>query len=110
MIRVYVAGPYSGDEEANVRRAIDAFAQLHALGFLPFAPHLYHAVGLVYPEIGYEAWMALCFAELERCDALLRLSGASKGADREVAHALLKGIPVFPHIEALVGWRERGTL
>ena len=49
-------------------------------------------------------WLALDFAWLDVCDAVLRLPGDSDGADKEVAHAQERGIPVFTSIEELVAW------
>ena len=36
---------------------------------------------------------------LQHCDAVLRLPGASKGADNDVAIALSRGIPVYRSID-----------
>jgi hypothetical protein len=41
---------------------------------------------------------------LEHCDAVLRLSGDSTGADRDVAIAEEKGLPVFHRIEDIPGY------
>jgi len=70
------------------------------LGHHPFVPHLFD---LVDPrdELGYERWMALDLDWLSRCDALVRLPGASPGADREVAAAGRLGIPVLDGVAAL---------
>ena len=38
---------------------------------------------------------------LERCDAVYRLEGASKGADQDVAIAKNRGLPVFYRAEEL---------
>jgi hypothetical protein len=38
---------------------------------------------------------------LAKCDAVLRLPGASSGADREVEYAQKLGIPVFYSIEEI---------
>lgn len=44
-------------------------------------------------EVDYE-WINVC-------DCILRLPGKSTGADLEVAHASMKGIPVFYSLEEL---------
>jgi hypothetical protein len=36
---------------------------------------------------------------LERCDAVLRIEGASKGADEDVRIAHQRGLPVYSSIE-----------
>jgi hypothetical protein len=38
---------------------------------------------------------------LSRCDAVLRLPGASRGADLDVARARELGLPVFERVEDL---------
>lgn len=40
---------------------------------------------------------------LEHCDAVLRLPGDSTGADRDVAIARRRGIPVHHHVEEIPG-------
>lgn len=55
-------------------------------GLAPYVPHLSHFQDMMFRR-DYEEWMALDFAWIERCDALVRLSGASHGADREVVYA-----------------------
>jgi hypothetical protein len=41
---------------------------------------------------------------LEHCDAVLRLPGASTGADRDVAIAQQQGLRVFTHVEDIPGY------
>jgi hypothetical protein len=38
---------------------------------------------------------------LSRCDAVLRLPGASRGADMDVAHARELGLPVFTSVDQI---------
>ena len=98
---IYVAGPISkGDQFMNVRNAILLGEQLRALGYIPFVPHLSALWNLIVP-VGYEDWMSLDFAWIERCDALFRQAGESSGADREVVFAFGLGRPVFATIEEL---------
>ena len=42
---------------------------------------------------------------LQHCDAVLRLPGASTGADQDVAIAQERGIPVYTRIEDVPGYR-----
>jgi hypothetical protein len=56
---------------------------------------------------GYETWLEMCFVQLSRCDALFRMAGESAGADREVAFAKERGIPVFYNIDSMKLWNER---
>lgn len=96
---IYVSGPYSnGDQALNVRRAIEAADALLNAGFFPYCPHLSHFHHILCPH-DYETWMRLDLAWLERCDAVVRLSGHSPGADREVARAHELGIPVYFGVE-----------
>ena len=41
---------------------------------------------------------------LQHCDAVLRLPGASTGADQDVAIARERGIPVFHRVEEIPGY------
>lgn len=102
---VYVAGPISGFEPGgsqfdNVREAVELGERLRLLGFAVIVPHLSALWHMIAP-VPYEAWLAMDFAILERCDAVFRMPGASSGADREVAHAVAHGVPVFSSLDAL---------
>jgi hypothetical protein len=102
MKRVYVAGPYTqGDVAINVRNAYAAADQLANAGIAPFVPHHTHFWHLLFPR-PYEEWLKLDLAFLPSCDALLRLPGASNGADGEVAAARALGIPVFTDAGSLI--------
>lgn len=94
-LHIYIASPYTlGDTATNVRRQIDAANQLIDAGYVPVWPlscHYLHEV----VERDYETWMVMCFAWLSRCDGVLRLTGESSGADREVQEAYRLGIPVL---------------
>lgn len=91
---VYVAGPYTkGDVVMNVRAAIEAGDKLRRFDYAPFIPHLTHFWHLVTPhEIDF--WYAYDMQWLEKCDCVVRLPGASSGADKEVARARGLDIPV----------------
>lgn len=100
-VRVYVAGPYTlGDSIEHCRNAFVVADVLRGLGYVPFVPH-WMALATLTAPMTYEQAMAMCFAWLEVCNALLRLPGESSGADREMALAGEIGIPVFYSIEAL---------
>lgn len=105
---VYVAGPYSAPDavriELNVARALQAGDRLEDSGLVYVViPHLSHFRDQV-KRREYEHWMALDFALLDRCDALLRMPGASKGADREVVRATERGIPWFASEADVLAW------
>jgi len=100
--RVYVAGPYTqGDVAVNVRNAYEAASHLADLGFAPFVPHATHFWHMLFPR-PYDFWLELDNHFLSCCDAVLRLSGPSSGADKEVDLARRLEIPVFTKIDALV--------
>lgn len=106
---VYIASPYSthADKQAAVNVQIDAFAALLAAGHEPVAPLLSHYVDQRYPT-SYERWLRWCLAILARCDAVVRLPGASTGADREVAYAYALGKPVYTSVvEVIAAGRQR---
>jgi hypothetical protein len=99
---VYIASPYSnGDPEANVRRQIDAAETLMLYGFCPVVPLYSHYHNLIYQHPYYE-WMAIDFAKLEKCDAVLRLPGESAGADEECERAKVLKIPIYYSLSRLV--------
>ncbi len=97
---IYVAGPYSSDPCRNTHAAIQAAEQLIAFGYVPFVPHLTHFWHTMTPH-DYEFWLEYDLAWLRKCDAVLRLPGESKGADRECGEAMSLGIPVFHSIDDL---------
>lgn len=92
--RIYVAGPLTkGDWAKNIRAALDVADTLRANGFVPVIPHLSAFDHLVWPR-EYEFWLEEDLSHLGTCHALLRMPGESSGADREVAWAQARGIPV----------------
>jgi nucleoside 2-deoxyribosyltransferase len=91
---VYIAGPYTRpDPVQNTRAAMDMAEKLLAAGYTPIIPHLCLAWDMVYPKPG-TFWYEYDLAILKRCDFLLRIPGASTGADREVDYAFDNGIGV----------------
>lgn len=99
-IRVYVAGPYSSNPEANTDNAIFHGDWLAALGFFPYVPHLTHFWEQRHHH-EYEFWLKQDMVWLRLCHAVLRLPGHSSGADGEVKEAESLGIPVFNDILTL---------
>lgn len=118
---ILVAGPYrSGTEDdplrmqANLRRLEEAALPLFRAGHVPLigewlALPLMQVAGskavgdAVYEEIAYPVAHRL----LPRCDAVLRLPGASKGADQDVAIATARGLKVYYRIEDVPGCAAR---
>jgi hypothetical protein len=105
-VYVYVAGPFSGDEDGNANRAIDFAERIRAIdGIIPFVPHLSRAWDARHPGHDYEVWMRWCLAWVERCDAIVRIPGKSPGADREIAHAKACDLSLV-----LESWPDNGML
>ena len=100
-MRIYIVAPYSKGETAiNVRNAILAGDKLLEMGHIPFIPHLAHFWHYLSPK-PWEVWLKIDQDWLRVCDALLRLPGESKGADREVILARSLGKPVYYSFEEI---------
>jgi hypothetical protein len=114
---VLVAGPYRSGTDGDAKRIRQNLQRLES-----FALGVYKAGHI--PLIG--EWVALPLAEqagssevgdaiseqylypvagrlLERCDAVLRIEGASNGADEDVRIARQRGLPVYVRLEDLPG-------
>ena len=103
---IMVAGPYGSGaatpaaRAANLRAMNAAAHEVWKRGHVPvigvnMALPLIEAAG----DEQYEAiMMPLSLALAERCDAVLRIGGASQGADREVALIRAKGGRVFQSV------------
>jgi hypothetical protein len=114
---ILVAGPYrsgTGDDpvlmEKNLHRLEAVTLPLFRAGHIPIIgewlalPLLRQAASqrpgdAAYEEICYPIAHRL----LERCDAVLRLEGSSKGADDDVRRAKARGIPIYTRIEDVPG-------
>jgi hypothetical protein len=101
MKKIYIASPYRvGDVGQNVRAQMEVFDLLVTMGYVPFAPLLFHFQHIVFP-LPEEVWLELDFEWVRACDAVLRLPGESRGADMEVEVAKVANIPVFTSIQDL---------
>jgi len=108
MIKVYVASPFTkGDQGANVRRQLVAAEQLYNKGYNVYAPLVFSYLQHLHFPRPYEGWMQVDFDWILSCDGLLRLSGASPGADREVDLAKKNDIPVFTSLASLDNWFKK---
>jgi hypothetical protein len=118
--KVYVASPISkGDLTGNIVLAHRAGMALLQAGFAPLVPHgscfwgndiaqcrvcekpAFHPEA-THSDVSHETWLDMDLAWVAVADGVLRLPGESVGADKEVAFALEKGIPVFTSIEDAV--------
>lgn len=99
---VYIAGPYSaGDPVENTRRAMDVWHNLYSLGLTPICPHWSMQQHMV-THLTWDEWLDYDERLIDRCDALYRMPGVSRGADREVAYAQTIGVPVFDSVATML--------
>ena len=110
-LMILVAGPYrSGTNDnldliaANVKAMTATALELYKLGHLPvlgewFALPLIEAAGSkeVGDEIFNEIFHPIAVRLIDHCDAVLRIGGASSGADELVRTAQDKGKIIFYH-------------
>jgi len=114
---ILIAGPYrsgTGDDPAKMAqnvRAMEAFAlQLFRVGHVPVVGE-WLALPLVAlagsERVGDEAFNEIFhpIAErlLEHCDAVLRVGGASQGADMMVSVARERGLAVYHDLDEVPG-------
>lgn len=120
---ILIAGPYrsgSGDDPkkmaANLSRLEQASYPIFRAGHVPMigewvALPIWNTAGgktvgdALYDEILHPTAGRL----IERCDAILRLPGDSKGADNDVRLAHERGIPVYTRIEDIPVYRPADT-
>ena len=112
---ILIAGPYrsgTGDDPekmtANVRNMESYALPIFRLGHIPvlgewFALPLLHLAGS--KQVGDKAYAEIFhpIAErlLEKCDAVLRIGGASEGADRMVEVARNNGLQIYTALEQI---------
>jgi hypothetical protein len=110
---ILIAGPYrsgTNDDAALMQQNLDKLESvalpLFRLGHLPMigewaALPLLHLAGSVKPgDAAYEEILYPVAARmLEKCDAVLRLEGASKGADEDVRLARERGLKIYYRLE-----------
>lgn len=105
---ILIAGPYrsgtDGDPEAmaaNLARLEAAAWPIFAAGHIPMIgewvalPVLSSAGAGPTDPLAEEVLYPTAERLLQRCDAVLRLPGASAGADQDVAIAESRGLPVY---------------
>jgi len=122
-LMILVAGPYrSGTNDdpvliaANVKAMTDTALELYRMGHLPvlgewFALPLIEAAGsremgdAVFNEIFHPVAVQL----IDHCDAVLRIGGASKGADEMISTGIAKGKIIFYKMEDVPRLASRFT-
>ena len=105
---IYIAGPLeTGHYLNNVRAAIEAAEMCAEMGLASIVPHtMGMAWHLMYPKSKAE-WLKIDKALVAKCDAVVRLEGASEGADEECRFAAAKHIPIYDGIADLQSDRRR---
>lgn len=112
---VMIAGPYmsgTGGDPAKIaanRARLESMAlPIYERGHLPVIgewlalPIIHSAGGKAHGDSVFEAYQyPVAHRLLERCDALLRLPGESRGADMDVARARELGLPVVASVDQL---------
>jgi len=109
---VLIAGPYrsgtNDDPEAmavNLARLEAAAWPVFAAGHIPMIgewvalPVLRSAGATILDPLAEQVMYPTAQRLLEHCDAVLRLPGASVGADQDVAIARSRGLPVYYRID-----------
>ena len=112
---ILIAGPYrsgTGDDPVKMKANVDAMEAyalpIFRMGHIPvlgewFALPLVHLAGS--KKIGDDAFNEIFHPIAERllskCDAVLRVSGASQGADLMVEVAQKHGLQVFTSLEEI---------
>jgi hypothetical protein len=106
---VYIASPYTfPDPVANTRDACECWHRLWASGVVtPVCPLLSMLLHFHKP-LSWEEWIEYDLEVLTRCDAVLRLPGESKGADREMEEAYRLNKDMFYSERDLLKWVEYG--
>jgi len=108
-LMILVAGPYrsgTNDDpvliEANVKAMTDTALELYRMGHMPvlgewFALPLIEAAGSkeTGDEIFNEIFHPIAVQLIDHCDAVLRIGGASKGADEMVNTGKLKNKIIY---------------
>lgn len=116
-LMIVIAGPYAsgtGGDPALMRRNLDRLEEaawpLFEAGHLPMigewvALPVLASAGASGPDHPLAAQVMYPTAArlLERCDAVLRLPGESRGADQDVAIARERGIPVYTDLSEVPG-------
>jgi hypothetical protein len=116
-LMILIAGPYrsgTGDDPermaANLRSLEAVALPLYRAGHLPvigewIALPLLREAGSMRPgdDVYNEILYPIAHRLLSRCDAVLRLPGASKGADEDVRLATERGLLVFTDLADVPG-------
>jgi len=116
-LMILIAGPYASGTDGdptlmaqNLARLEEAAWPLFRAGHLPMigewvALPVLASAGASGPTdpLAVEVMYPTAERLLQRCDAVLRLPGESRGADQDVAIAQARGLPVYYALEDIPG-------
>lgn len=101
-VRIYIAGPYASDPEANTREAMEIGRQLLCAGHAPYIPHLSHYLDLYVEEVTGSRLPAQVYYDLDliwlaACEAIVMFGRweRSRGAMLEYEFAREHNIPDY---------------
>jgi len=112
---ILIAGPYrsgTNDDPELIRKNLDNLEAMalpiFRKGHVPMigewvALPLLHLAGSKKPgdEVWNEIQYPVAHRLLEKCDAVLRITGESKGADQDVELARKRGLKIYHHIDEI---------
>jgi len=93
---IYVAGPYTHpDPVENTHKAAKVAMAIyeHSAEWVPFVPHLSLLWHMICPR-SPQFWYDIDLDQMYHCQAIVRLPGASSGADVEMQQAREWGLEV----------------
>ena len=107
-MKLYLAAPYTGNEEAHTQMAEQWGRKLQQAGHIVVIPHASHYIDRNWKryagyDAGYEYWIQHGLTLLSACEAMV-LEGnwkKSKGCRREHRYAQKHGIQVYFGIESV---------
>lgn len=114
--RIYVAGPYTGETEEDIRknvsRALVAAEQIMQLGHDAHCPHTATHEIAEYSRVrgralDYERWMRLDLSIIEKWATAVFYLHPSPGANREVIRARELGLKIYTKLEQIPDLRKR---
>jgi nucleoside 2-deoxyribosyltransferase len=95
----YVAGPYNGDVDGNIKRAEEVSIELIKKGYSVITPQKNTAHYEKYEgeDLNLNTWMEMDFNLIERCDVVFIMENweGSIGVTQEIHFAKKHGIPVI---------------
>jgi len=104
--RVYVAGPFSGPTNRDIRRHISVAGRwgraIRLAGHIPHVPHM--ATGKWHGYFNYEDFMEIDRTYLEHWATAIFVIGVSPGVRREIEWATAKGLPIWRCPTQIPGW------